>query len=166
MSKANTRSRSWTARSHKAPNEIHSHELAFLGTRPRWPHTFADRTDICRCVFRRARILLPALVEAERVQGNWLLASHCWGVRFLRSSVFGVGVKQRGNRWDWCGFTTSLFCLARLHFDCRPGRVALSRRTQSLATRVHAVSRDHADLLLVNGCSRVFRWRNVAGPLR
>ena len=99
-------------------------------------------------------------------KSNWLLARDCWRARFLRRSVFRIGVKQRDDRWDRCGFAASLFCLASFHSDCRAGDVALSRWPRSLAARVHAVSRHHVTRLFVNGRSRVFRWRNVAGPLR
>ena len=99
-----------------------------------------------------------------RALGYWLVI--VGAARFLRRSVFRIGVKQRDNRWYWCGFAASLLRLAGFHSDCWAGDVALSRWPQSLAARVHAVSRHHVNRLFVNGRSRVFRWRNVAGPLR
>src|SRR5262249_13913507 len=98
-SKAITRSQLWTAHSPKRLTRSSDHELAFLGTRPRGAHAFANRADLRRWVFRRARLLLPALTKATRIQGNWLLARDSRRSRFLRRSLFRIGVKQRDDRW-------------------------------------------------------------------
>src|SRR5262249_23642241 len=108
MSREITRSRLWTAPSLKAPNKPYFHELTFLGTRPRRPNASANRADLRCCVFRRASILLPALVEAARVQSDRLLARDCRRPRFVRRGVIGIDVKQRCNRRDWCCFAASL----------------------------------------------------------
>ena len=78
------------------------------------------------------------------------------GLVLSKGTIGGTGAVLRHHYFVWPAFTLIV----------GTGDVALSRWPRSLAPRVHAVSRHHVNRLFVNGRSRVFRWRNVAGPLR
>ena len=81
-------------------------------------------------------ILLPAISEAARVQGTWLLAGDFWRAWFLRRGVFGIGIKQMDDRRNRYGVTASSICLAGFHSDCRHGDMAVSCWPRSLASCV------------------------------